>query len=115
MTTINTTLTARQIAEQTVSILERFYTSNQNDISVGITLDGDVDYTHNSSDSDLVAIELFNTQDGFDSLGDYDSEYDESDDEFWTGEVKDAMTECFMEWNRETLEYNEDYTINLAK
>ncbi|MCF2826897.1 MULTISPECIES: hypothetical protein [unclassified Pseudoalteromonas] len=118
MTTINSTLTARQIAEQTVSILERFYvgnTSGRNDISVGLTLDGDVDYTHNCFNEDDIAVELFNTQNGFDSLGDYESEYDESKEEFWTDEVKDAMAECFVEWNLEQIKFNEDYTVNLAE
>ncbi|WP_339145243.1 hypothetical protein [Pseudoalteromonas galatheae] len=114
MATINTTFNAQQIAEQVVSILERFYTANRQHITIGLTEDGLVDFDYSSDNQRNVVLELFDTEQGFDSLGEFDSEFEESDDEFWTEEVKAELAKSFIEWNREAIDFNDEFIVNHA-
>jgi hypothetical protein len=92
MTTIKMQITEKQAAEEVVKIMEKFYTGNMMDITIGFTEDGQVDYDFDVHGPGDIVWSVYRTEGGWTCDNDGNP-----DDQEWWNENRDDLAECFSD------------------
>lgn len=85
---MKTKLTKKQAGREMAEILMTWYVGNKNDITVGFTDEGEIDYEYDSFEN-FVSIPVYQTRNGWTLGGDEDP----TSPDFWTEETLDWIGE----------------------